>query len=121
MSTVLRPEMSRADYMQITPVAAVAVHRALLNVTGPVTQIKWINDLLLEGKKVCGILAESGFDEKGEPFVVLGIGINTAPVDFPPELRETATVIPCDDLTALAGAILAELSEYQHVIQRNID
>ena len=90
-STVLRPTVPIAQYGTITPVAAVAVHRALHALTGVRTEIKWINDLLLDGRKVCGILAESGTDLAGKPFVVLGIGINTADVDFPPELWHTAT------------------------------
>jgi len=112
-STVLRPQMPMSAYGRLTPMAAVAVHRALCHLTGTVTEIKWINDLLLDGKKVCGILAESGTDHNGEPFVILGIGINTADVDFPPELWHTATYIPCEDRMALIGAILAELAEYE--------
>ena len=116
-STVLRPQFPLNAYGQITPMAAVAVHRALCHVTGVVTEIKWINDLLLDGRKVCGILAESGTDLAGKPFVVLGIGINTADVDFPPELWHTATFIPCEDRTALIGAILAELAPYEQIIR----
>jgi len=116
-STVLRPKMPIGHYGQITPMAAVAVHRALYRLTGTVTEIKWINDLLLNGKKVCGILAESGTDEKGKPFVILGIGINTAHVDFPPELCHTATFIPCADRVGLINAILTELAAYEQLIK----
>ena len=112
-STVLRPDFSMDLFSQITPMAAVAVHRAIFHVTGVLTEIKWINDLLLDGKKICGILAESGVDVNGKPYVVLGIGINTADVDFPVELKQTASFIPCADPMALVGAILAELSEYR--------
>ena len=115
--TVLRPKFPVSAYGTITPVAAVAVHRALLAVTGVRTEIKWINDLLLARKKVCGILAESGTDENGEGFVILGIGINTADVDFPPELWDRADFIPVSDPTVLIGAILAELFEYEQMIQ----
>ena len=115
-STVLRPSFPIQIYGQITPVAAVAVHRALANVTGVVTEIKWVNDLLLDRKKVCGILAESGTDKNGDPFVVLGIGINTADVDFPPELFDRATFISCADRLSLIGAILAELTPYEEMI-----
>ncbi len=118
-STVLRPKMPPSHYGRITPVAAVAVHRAIANVLQVRTEIKWINDLLLCGRKVCGILAESGTDARGEPFVILGIGINTAQVDFPPELQETADFIPCADNSVLIGAILAELAEYEEQIKQN--
>ena len=118
-STVLRPKMPMADYGRITPMAAVAVHRALYSLTEVKTEIKWVNDILLCGRKLCGILAESGVDRHGEPFVVLGIGINTAEVEFPPELKEIATCLPIADTTALIGAILAELAEYEEIIAKN--
>lgn len=119
-STVLRPSFGFEHFGEITPVAAVAVHRAILNVTGTLTEIKWVNDLLLDGKKVCGILAESGVDVSGKLFVVLGIGINTATVDFPPELREIAGCVPCSDPVRLIGAILGELSQYERDIRENL-
>ena len=118
-STVLRPQLKPADYGRITPCAAVAVHRAIYALTGVKTEIKWVNDVLLGGRKLCGILAESGMDADGKPFVVLGIGINTAEVEFPPELKEIATCLPVADTTALIGAILAELSEYEQIIAQN--
>ena len=116
-STILRPDLPTTQYGSITPMVAVAVHRALAAVTGVLTDIKWINDLLLDGKKVCGILAEAGKDKNGRPFVVVGIGINTADVDFPPELWHVAAPVVCEDRTALIGAILAELAEYEQIIR----
>ena len=115
-STVLCPRFGLECFGQITPVAAVAVHRALVNVCGVIAGIKWVNDLLLDGKKICGILAESGIDQNGAPYVVLGIGINTAEVDFPPELCEIAGCIPCRDTVGLIGAVLAELSQYEDLV-----
>lgn len=116
-STVLRPTLSITDFGRITPVAAVAVHRALLDLTGVKTEIKWVNDLLLDGKKVCGILAESGTDRNGKPFVILGIGINTAKVTFPDELRDKADFVPYHDSIALIKAILNELAFYEQSIK----
>lgn len=118
-STVLRPQMTISHYGRITPMAAVAVHRALYSLTGVQTEIKWVNDILLGGRKLCGILAESGTDRQGRPFVVLGIGINTADVDFPQELQKIAACLPVADSNALIGAILAELAEYERVIAQN--
>ncbi|MBQ8342272.1 MAG: biotin--[Clostridia bacterium] len=115
-STVLRPAFGFDLFSEITPMAAVAVHKAIAHVCGVVTEIKWVNDLLWRGKKVCGILAESGTDQNGIPYVVLGIGINTAEVAFPPELCESAGVVPCKDNVALIGAILAELSQYERAV-----
>ena len=116
-STVLRPDLPLAAYGMLTPIAAVAVHRAILAVTGCQTEIKWVNDILLDRKKVCGILAESGRDKDGKPFVIVGIGINTADVEFPKELQEIATFVPCRDPMLLIEAVLKEFATYRHVIE----
>ncbi len=119
-STVLRPRCPIAELGKLTPVAAVAVHRALAGVTGIVTEIKWVNDLLLNRKKVCGILAESGVDRNNDRFVILGIGINTADVTFPAELCDRATFVPCGDTVALIKAILTELSDYARIMEKGL-
>lgn len=116
-STVLRPNMPITQYGIITPVAAVAVHRALRSLTGVKTEIKWVNDLLLDGKKVCGILAESGVDQSGDPFVILGIGINTAEVEFPKDLQDQVAFISFNDPVSLVQAILSELAAYEQIIK----
>ena len=69
-----------------------AVCRAIERVCGITPGIKWINDLFLKGKKICGILCESSVKSGGAEYVVLGIGLNviTRPQDFPEELRGTA-------------------------------
>lgn len=78
--------------LSVTPQAAVAVLSAIETVTGQPGQIKWVNDILMKGKKVCGILTESVM-AGGESVVVIGIGINLVPADLPVEIRETAGAI----------------------------
>ena len=109
VSIVLRPRLSPADYGLITPLAAVALHKALFALTGIDTAIKWVNDLLYHGKKVAGILAESGRDATGAPFVILGIGVNTGPV-LPSEITDIAATVPFGDPKALATRVTEELS-----------
>ncbi|MCL2019304.1 MAG: biotin--[acetyl-CoA-carboxylase] ligase [Oscillospiraceae bacterium] len=77
MSVILRDVQNTT---LITPAAAVAVCRAVERLTGKKAQIKWVNDILLGGRKICGILAESAQD-----YVIVGIGINftTDFSDFP--------------------------------------
>ena len=72
-----------------TSAAAVAVMRAIKEVYGIQTEIKWVNDLYLGEKKVCGILAES-FSHNGIFYTVIGIGINLFTTDFPEELTDKA-------------------------------
>ncbi len=116
-STVLRTSLTPAAYGAITPYAALAVHRAILRVCGVRTEIKWVNDLLLDGKKLCGILAESGVDRMGAPYVILGIGINTGSEALPAELRDIACSLPFEDKDCLLHAVLAELSDVEHALQ----
>ena len=111
-SVVLRPAFSPALYGALTPFAALSVVRALEQCTGVSTEIKWVNDVLLDGKKLCGILSESGTDKEGRPFVIVGIGINTFSEPFPPELSEIAVSLPYEDKDKLIGAVVEELSQY---------
>lgn len=93
-SMLLRPEIGPEDLSKVTLVAALAVSKAVEEVTGLAPGIKWPNDLLLAGKKFCGILTETGPVRFGEPtLVVIGIGLNvsTSGDEFPSELRERAT------------------------------
>lgn len=116
-TTVLRTALTPCEYGAITPFAALAVARAIREVCGVQVEIKWINDLLLDGKKVCGILAESGVDRMGAAYVLLGIGINTGDTAFPEELCDVATSLAVTDHDALLHAILQELSHTDHVVK----
>ncbi len=95
MSYVLRPQIAPADTLFITVAAAVAVCRAIEAVCDKKCQIKWVNDIYIDGKKVCGILTEGEFSSEGTlDFAILGIGINLfEPCDgFPPELPLAGSV-----------------------------
>ncbi len=115
-SLLLRPALPEALWARLTTWAAVGVAAAIEQSLGAKAVIKWPNDVFLGGKKVAGILAESGSDTNGCPFAVVGIGVNVNQTagDFPPELRalagslreDTGTVI---DRSALATAILRAL------------
>ncbi len=77
MSFVLRPQNPPADTLFITVAAAVAAARAIESVCDRKCEIKWVNDIYIDGKKVCGILTEGEFSPSGElDFAVLGVGIN---------------------------------------------
>ncbi len=92
LSMVLRPQSPSTQAVLITTAASVAVCRAILRVTGKQPRIKWVNDLYLAGKKICGISAEGIADMTTGAIgtVILGIGVNfTVPHEqLPPELQE---------------------------------
>lgn len=94
-SILLRPQMKAEEALFITTSAAVAVARAIEKISDCKAQIKWVNDIYCDGKKVCGILTEAGvdFESQGLEYAVLGIGINVAKPagDFPEELQDKAT------------------------------
>ncbi len=95
LSILLRPQFNGFDATLITPMTAVAVGDAINQISGKTPQIKWVNDLYLDGKKVCGILCEAGFDNNGKPFVIVGIGVNLFKPkgDFDPEIVDIATSV----------------------------
>ncbi|MCM8790346.1 MAG: biotin--[acetyl-CoA-carboxylase] ligase [Candidatus Omnitrophica bacterium] len=76
MSCVLRPEMAPAEIPKITLLAAVAVAKAIRQLTGLDAMIKWPNDILINDNKVCGILTEMKAEQDSIVFLIVGIGIN---------------------------------------------
>ncbi len=91
LSLLLRPQCPPERLPQVTALTAVAVRRAILAACGLETGIKWPNDLVWQGRKLCGILTELETGGDGLALVI-GIGLNVSqqPEDFPPELRPTA-------------------------------
>jgi BirA family transcriptional regulator, biotin operon repressor / biotin---[acetyl-CoA-carboxylase] ligase len=92
-SIVLRPPIPPVKASQLTFLSAVAVARAIEDVTTLVPQIKWPNDILVHGKKVAGLLNEMSAETDGIHFVILGVGvnINMRAEQFPDDLRHPAT------------------------------
>ncbi|MCX5716366.1 MAG: biotin--[acetyl-CoA-carboxylase] ligase [Candidatus Omnitrophica bacterium] len=89
MSVILRPRIEPARTARITLAASVAVAEAVIETTRLAARIKWPNDILVNGKKVCGILTEMKAQQDETDFVVLGIGINVN--NSPDSLPSTAT------------------------------
>lgn len=121
LSILLRPDFSAEKAGLITAGAAAAAAKAIESVSGAKTEIKWVNDILIGGKKVCGILTEASLDcENGKlNYAVVGIGINVCPPagGFPPEISMTAGSIfpesPSADINcSLAAAVIDSVTEY---------
>ncbi len=89
MSYVFEPETDFQDSVTVTSAAAVAVVRAIEELTDLKPQIKWVNDIYIGNKKVCGILTEAMTGEKTA--IIVGIGVNITTSDFPEEIKNTAT------------------------------
>ncbi len=91
MSLLLRPRIIPMDASKITLLAGLAVCEAIHQVTGLEAQIKWPNDIVIHGKKVCGILTEMSAEMERVNYIIVGIGINVNTECFPEELQNTAT------------------------------
>lgn len=93
MSIILRPDVVPQKAPQFTLVAAVAVVRAIEEVTGIKPEIKWPNDILIDGKKCTGILTELQSDADGIQALIIGIGLNVnqQQEDFNPDIQAIAT------------------------------
>ena len=109
-SIVLRPKLEAKFLPLITLMAGIAVYDTLQEL-GLKPDIKWVNDVLVNEKKICGILAETTETNEGLA-VVVGIGINVKSSNFPPEIAQAATSIE-SERTGLANGDLTEtLTKY---------
>ena len=97
LSILLKPAVPSSEALSITTMAAVAMCKAMEEVSQETVQIKWVNDIYIRGKKVCGILTEAALDlESGMlEYAVLGVGVNvyTPQGGFPEDLRDTAGAV----------------------------
>ena len=97
MSILVRPALSPSDALTLTTASAVAVVDTIRDLTGRQASIKWVNDVYMNEKKVCGILTEAALTPDGQclDYAIVGIGINVLfPKEgFPAELRDVATSI----------------------------
>ena len=118
LSVILRPDCAPGELMHLTCAAGAAMCRAVEAVTGFSPGIKWINDLVSQGKKLGGILAELTIDPATgkTAYAIVGIGINCSQKsgDFPPEIADIATSLSAVtgkfvDRNRLAAAMIAAL------------
>lgn len=117
MSLILRPQLKPQQAASVTLVAAMAVAKGIRECCGLETGIKWPNDVVINGKKVCGILTETSSEPDYIHYAVPGIGINANTPEFPEELRDRATSIYLEtgkktDRNALIAAVMNAFSDY---------
>lgn len=96
ISILLKPQIKAENSVLITAAAAVAVNRAIEDLSGKTAKIKWVNDIYIKNKKVCGILTEGSINPNGSlNYVILGIGINayTPENNFDDEIKDIAGAV----------------------------
>lgn len=118
-SVLLRPHLPPEKLMCATGLAAVAVCRAVEQCCGAKIEIKWVNDLVLNGKKLGGILTELVLDgSEQDPTLLIGVGINVSHSreDFTPEVAELATSLAMEGYTLSRAQLAAALIEQLHLL-----
>ena len=124
-SVILRPNLPPSDALILSLAAGLAVRAAVRSIDASVhPDLKWPNDLLLDGRKFCGILTEMNAEATRVRHVVIGIGINVNQHKFPEDVREIATSLHLASgkewsRVELAGALLKSLDrEYRDLIEK---
>lgn len=127
MSLLVHPEIGFEAVSSVTAKVCVAVCKSIETVTGISTDIKWVNDLYLNGKKVCGILCEAVNDYKNAvtKSIIIGIGINVCTIEFPEELQGIAGSLGVENINheevvaEIANALLS--IEFGELSQDELD
>lgn len=124
MSLILKPDLALYKAPQFTLIAAVAVAEAIRDTAGVTPEIKWPNDLLINGKKITGILTELQADSDRIHSIIIGIGVNVNQQSFPEELSGIATSLAIEKgetvpRAQLVQAILKNLERYYEEYMEN--
>lgn len=127
MSLLLRPSISASEAIKITTAAASATAEVIEEISGKKTEIKWVNDVYMDGKKICGILTEAALDmEYGVlEYAVLGIGINTYEPEggFPDTIKNIAGAVfdmkKSDMRNRIAAGVLNRFINYYNELEQN--
>ena len=124
-SVILRPPLPPSEVLILSLAAGLAVHDAVRQMDSRIEpDLKWPNDLLVEGKKFCGILAEMNAEATRVRYIVVGIGINVNQTQFPDDLQSTATSLRLATGTEwsrfeLCAALLKSLNRvYQDLVHK---
>lgn len=115
MSIILKPDITPMEAPFITLIAGASVVKALSNL-GIESYIKWPNDLIINGKKVCGILTELSAEIERVNYIVVGIGINVKSIEFDNEISKVATSIFKEGYEVTRVDIVKNiLEEFEHL------
>jgi BirA family biotin operon repressor/biotin-[acetyl-CoA-carboxylase] ligase len=111
MSLLVRPNISINDAKKITCLTAVSINNAINELTGLNSKIKWVNDIYINNKKVCGILteAQTSIEEGIIDYVVIGIGINVYKREFDESIKNIATSLEDEGATISRNELIIQI------------
>lgn len=123
MTLRLKPNIPVDKAPMLTLVMALSVVMAIEDITGMQGKIKWPNDIVVNKKKICGILTEMSVDMTGIEYVVIGVGVNVNTKHFPDEIRETASSLWMEcaqnfECAELIAKILERFEEFYETFAR---
>lgn len=129
MTILLKPRFIPDKASMLTLVMALSVADAIVEATGLSAGIKWPNDVVVNKKKVCGILTEMNVELDYIQYVVIGVGINVnnnSPEEFPEEIRQTATSLKIESgmqisRAALLERVLAHFEKNYNIFTKTLD
>ncbi|MBM7615981.1 biotin--[acetyl-CoA-carboxylase] ligase [Alkaliphilus hydrothermalis] len=119
MSIILKPQIPPTEGAKMTQIAAAATCLGIRSITSLDVLIKWPNDVIINGKKVCGILTEMSGELNQVAYIIVGIGINVNTEEFPEDLREkgTSLLIEGKKHYSRKEMIVAILNEFEKLYQ----
>ncbi|MFQ8602095.1 MAG: biotin--[acetyl-CoA-carboxylase] ligase [Anaerovoracaceae bacterium] len=115
MSILIKPDFDLSNSGLVTSAAAVSVAQSIEEIAHKDAGIKWVNDVYVDGKKVCGILTEgiTDFETGRIEHLIIGIGINTTVKDFPKELLQTVGAVEGEySKSALAASVVSKTIDF---------
>ena len=126
MTILLYPDIPPVKAPQLTLIMAIAVAEGIREVTGLETKIKWPNDIVVNGKKICGILTEMSTEIDYINHVVIGVGINVNQDTFPDDIKETASSLKMElgkriKRSGLIAAVMKIFEKYYEIFQETED
>lgn len=113
-SFMLKPKVDPAHVPALTLVMGLSVAQAVRSVLAQTARIKWPNDIVIHGKKICGILTEAQAGQGGLDYVVIGTGINVNNQKFPPELKDATSLALEEGKRVPRALILAAVMKAFH-------
>lgn len=114
MSLLVRPNISINDAKKITCLTAVSINNAINELTGLNSKIKWVNDIYINNKKVCGILteAQTSIEEGIIDYVIIGIGINVYKREFDESIKNIATSLEDEGAIISRNELIIQIIKY---------
>lgn len=126
MTLILKPDFPPVKASMLTLISGLAVCKGLREVTGIPAMIKWPNDIVINGKKICGILTEMSSEMEYINYVVVGIGINVNNDKFPQDIADVATSVRLETgkvfrRSDIIASVIKHLKKYYDIFLRTED